>query len=189
MRSGANGSPGLTRCPLASVMAIRAIGSAPGFALLNVRRYCSSSQRIISCSSLERALEVRPSLDLRDLCLLEATDVTTGSDLKVTSRGCVGGASSGLMDEVILFSSDVASSFAMGLETSIVDVSAGDGGLAAIAAECVGVNRMFPPSLGISPSSILWSGLAVEFVCLLLFLSFLEEFEGVGFALFFLDDE
>ena len=99
------------------------------------------------------------------------------------------GASSGLVDEVILFSSEEASSFAIGFETSIVDVSACNGGLAAVAAECVGGNRMFPPSLGISPSSILWSGLAVEFVCLLLFLSFLEEFEGVDFVLFFLDAE
>ena len=99
------------------------------------------------------------------------------------------GASSGLVDEVALFSSEEASSFAIGFEASIVDVSACNGGLAAVAAECVGESRMFPPSLGISPSSILWSGLAVEFVCLLLFLSFLEEFEGVGFALFFLDDE
>ena len=99
------------------------------------------------------------------------------------------GASSWLVDEVALFSSEEASSFAIGFEASIVDVSACNGGLAAVAAECVGVNRMFPPSLGISPSSILWPGLAVEFVCLLLFLSFLEEFEGVDFALFFLDDE
>ena len=101
--------------------------------------------------------------------------------------GVMGGASSGLMDEVILFSSDVASSFAMGLETSIVDVSAGDGGLAAVAAECVGVDRMSTPSSCISPSSILWSGLLVEFACLR-FLSFLEEFEGVDFRLFLLDE-
>ena len=104
--------------------------------------------------------------------------------------GVLGGASSGLVDEVILLSSEEASSFAIGFETSIVDVSACNGGLAAVAAECVGVNRMFPPSSGISPSSILWPGLAVEFVCLLLlFLSFLEEFEGVDFVLFFLDAE
>ena len=101
--------------------------------------------------------------------------------------GVMGGASSGLMDEVILFASDEASSFAMGSETSIVDASAGNGGLAAVAAECVGVNRMFSPSLSISPPSILWPGLAVEFGCLLL-LSFLEEFEGVNFALFFPDE-
>ena len=104
--------------------------------------------------------------------------------------GVMGGASSGLMDEVILFASDEASSFAMGSETSIVDASAGNGGLAAVAAECVGVNIVSTPSLNISPSSILWPGLAVEFVCLLLlFLSFLEEFEGVDFVLFLLDAE
>ena len=97
------------------------------------------------------------------------------------------GASSGLVDEVALFSSEEASSFAIGFEASIVDVSACNGGLAAVAAECVGVNRMFPPSLGISPSSILWSGLLVEFACLRL-LSFLEEFEGVDFRLFLLDE-
>ena len=97
----------------------------------------------------------------------------------------MGGASSGLMDEVILFASEEASSFAMGLETSIVDASAGNGGLAAVAAECVGVNRMFSPSLSISPSSILWAGLAVEFGCLFLLPFLLEEFEGVNFALFF----
>ena len=81
--------------------------------------------------------------------------------------GVMGGASSGLMDEVILFASEEASSFAMGLETSIVDASAGNGGLAAVAAECVGVNMLFSPSLSISPSPILWAGLAVEFGCLL----------------------
>ena len=100
--------------------------------------------------------------------------------------GVMGGASSGLVDEVILFSSDVASSFAMGLETSIVDVSTGDGGLAAIAAGCVGVDRMSTPSSCISPSSILWSGLLVEFACLRFPL--LEEFEGVDFRLFLLDE-
>ena len=97
----------------------------------------------------------------------------------------MGGASSGLMDEVVLFASMEASSFAMGSETSIVDASAGNGGLAAVAAECVGVNRMFSPSLSISPSSILWAGLAVEFGCLFLLPFLLEEFEGVNFALFF----
>ena len=99
------------------------------------------------------------------------------------------GASSWLVDEVALFSSEEASSFAIGFETSIVDVSACNGGLAAVAAECVGVNRMFPPSLGISPSSILWSGLAEEFVLMLLLLFFLAEWEGVDFALLFLADE
>ena len=99
------------------------------------------------------------------------------------------GASSGLVDEVALFSSEEASSFAIGFEASIVDVSACCGGLAAVAAECVGGNRRFPPSLGRSPSSILWSGLAAEFVCLLLLLFFLAECEGVDFALFFLADE
>ena len=98
------------------------------------------------------------------------------------------GASSWLVDEVALFSSEEASSFAIGFEASIVDVSACCGGLAAVAAECVGGNRRFPPSLGRSPSSILWSGLAAEFVCLLLLLFFLAEFEGVDFALFFLPD-
>ena len=97
----------------------------------------------------------------------------------------MGGASSGLMDEVILFASDEASSFAMGSETSIVDASAGNGGLAAVAAECVGVNIVSTPSSNISPSSILWAGLAVEFGCLLLLPFLLEEFEGVNFALFF----
>ena len=97
------------------------------------------------------------------------------------------GASSWLVDEVILLSSEEASSFAIGFEESFIDVSACNGELAAVAAECVGESRMFPPSLGISPSSILWPGLAVEFGCLLL-LSFLEEFEGVNFALFFPDE-
>ena len=95
------------------------------------------------------------------------------------------GSSSGLVDEVILFASEEASSFAIGLETSIVDASAGNGGLAAVAAECVGVNMLFSPSLSISPSPILWAGLAVEFGCLLLLPFLLEEFEGVNFALFF----
>ena len=63
------------------------------------------------------------------------------------------GASSWLVDEVILFASEEASSFAIGLETSIVDASAGNGGLAAVAAECVGVNRMFSPSLSCHETS------------------------------------
>ena len=101
--------------------------------------------------------------------------------------GVVGCTSSGLVDEVVLFASMGASSFAMGSLTSVDEVSAGNSGLAAGAAECVGVNIVSTPSLTISPSSILWSGSLVEFACLRL-LSFLEEFEGVDFRLFLLDE-
>jgi hypothetical protein len=91
------------------------------------------------------------------------------------------GTSFGLVGEVALFSSeDRSSSFAIGFEASLIDVSVCCCGLAAVAAGCVGGNRRFPPSLCRSPSSILWSGLAVEFVCLLLLLFFLAECEGVG---------
>ena len=93
--------------------------------------------------------------------------------------GVLGGTSSGLMDEAILFSSDVGSSFAMGLETFIVDMSAGDGGLAAGAAERVGVNIVSTPSSCISPSSILWSGLLVEFACLRFSFLFLLDERGI----------
>ena len=101
--------------------------------------------------------------------------------------GVVSGTSSWLVDEVGLFPSMKALSFAMGSLASVGDVSAGDSGLAAGAAECVGVDIVSTPSLTISPSSILWSRSLVEFACLRL-LSFLEEPEGVDFRLFLLDE-
>ena len=100
------------------------------------------------------------------------------------------GTSSGLVDGFSLFASDDRSSgFAIGPEASFIDMSVCCCGLAAVAAGCVGGNRRFPPSLCRSPSSILWSGLAVEFVLMLLLLFFLAEWEGVDFALLFLADE
>ena len=97
---------------------------------------------------------------------------------------------SGLVDEFSLFvSEDRSSGFAIGLEASFSDMSICCCGLAAVAAGCVGGNRRFPPSLGRSPSSILWSGLAEEFVLMLLLLFFLAEWEGVDFSFFFLADE
>ena len=90
------------------------------------------------------------------------------------------------MDEVGLFPSMKALSFAMGSLASVGDVSAGDSRLAAGAAECVGVDIVSTPSSTISPSSILWSGSLVEFACLRL--SFLDEPEGVDFRLFLLKE-
>ena len=52
-----------------------------------------------------------------------------------------------------------------------------------------GETEGFPPSLGSSPSSVLWSGLAEEFVFMPLLLFFLAEWEGVDFALLFLAEE
>ena len=101
--------------------------------------------------------------------------------------GVVSGTSSWLVDEVGLFASMEALSFAMGSLASVGDVSAGDSGLAAGAAECVGVDMVSTPSSTISPSSILWSGSLVEFACLR-FLSFLDELEGVDFRLFLLKE-
>ena len=91
------------------------------------------------------------------------------------------------MDEVDLFASIEAWSFAMGSLASVGDVSAGNSRLAAGAAECVGVDIVSTPSSTISPSSTLWSGSLVEFACLR-FLSFLDELEGVDFRLFLLDE-
>ena len=91
------------------------------------------------------------------------------------------------MDEAELFVSTEAFGFAIGSLTSVDEVPAGKSGLAAGAAECVGVDIVSTPSLTISPSSILWSRSLVEFACLRL-LSFLEEPEGVDFRLFLLDE-
>ena len=89
-RSGESDSPALTRWPLASVMLVRAVGSAPGLELSKIAWYCSSSHPIISCSSRERDLEVRATPVLRDLLRREAAiDACVGS--KVTAGMLVAG--------------------------------------------------------------------------------------------------
>ena len=173
MSSGANESPSLTRWPLANVIPTRAIGSAPGLELLNIRRYCSSSQRNISCSSRDKALDVFPALAVRDLCLREMLAEEPRGRRKVASGSCcfcstclgVVWAASWLMDTALLFVlSYGTSSFAMGWR-SFDDGSAGGCRLAAVAAVigCVGGKR-FPPPLGCSLSSVLCSRSAEEFV-------------------------
>ena len=96
-------------------------------------------------------------------------------------------APSWLVDGAELFVSMEAFDFAIGSMTSVDEVPAGKSGLAAGAAECVGVDMVSTPSLTISPSSTLWSRSLVEFACLR-FLSFLDELEGVDFRLFLLKE-
>ena len=83
----------------------------------------------------------------------------------IVNRDGVVSTSSWLVDGFSLFvSEDRSSGFAIGQEASFSDMSICCCGLAAVAAGCVGGNRRFPPPLGRSPSSVLCSGSAEEFV-------------------------
>ena len=77
MRSGANGSPGLTRCPLASVMAIRAIGSAPGFELFKDTRQFGDTVQLLKLTGAKCIGFEAHHISVADFSRLESIDGIT----------------------------------------------------------------------------------------------------------------